>query len=526
MNRMKTLSLPLLSLLVGFSVVPARAQVSFEVSSLKTYRQNKAGVQFRGGTFNVHAQDGSVAYIGQCSFPQYYPPGVFINICAPGTTGFVTAGRLGNATIANPYLLVTAIQPAIIIAPRRPEEVILKAAPASTLPRPSGGFAEDSISIYYNLHDSVSSQEFTITNYDIQRTYSKSQRGKFDADIVPGVYHYELPRIGSLIQPAVISAVIYPMVEGKFTKNNKESGFEYAAINGGLKWNKAGYAQMSYLKPNIFTWKGIEPNNVFAAVDVSYFSLRVPIDDNDPNSGLDLTDNFLGTQQSYFPAFAASGDPKVLLANVFVSKFTTPPIFLGGMRAIAELQLSRSFATGGVTYDFSNRKFQLPVEVVNSYDDYKSIALALRKKDGNILQDADGDGYNNLNEWILDSNAGESGSIPAQPRAEAHATEFDEPGFNVIRAPYFGFTIEKKLGTVPNVIYTLQRSTDNGKTWTKFKSDANWSVQTVRLARGVLARRENVPERVQIRVESNSGDQPAGTENDRYRVKITLRKKN
>lgn len=524
MNRMKTLSLPLLSLLVGSSVVPARAQVALELSSLKTYRQNKAGVQFRGGTFNVHVQDGSGTFIGGCNFTQYYPPGFFINICAPGTTGYITAGRLGAATIATPYLLVTGINPAIIIAPRRPEEVILKAAPASSLPRPAGGFVDDSTSVYYNLHDPVSSQEFTITQYDIQRTYSKSQRSKFDSDIVTGVYHYNLPRIGSLIQPAVISAVIYPMVEGKFTKNNKTSGFEYATINGSLKWNKAGYAEMSFLKPNIFIWKGIEPNTVFPAVDSSYFSLRIPTDDSDPNSGLDLVDNYMGTQQSYFPAFAASGDPKVLLTNIFTSRFTTPPIFAGGMRAIAEIQISRAFQTGGVTYDFSSRKFQLPVEVVNRYEEYKSISLAFAKKDGNILKDADNDGYNNLNEWILDSNAAERGSIPVEPRAVANPTVWDETGFRLVRAAYFGFTISKKLGTVPNVVYTLQRSTDNGKTWNKFKSDANWTVQTVRLARGVQAARENTPERVEIRVESNTLDQPPGTENDRYRVKITLRK--
>jgi len=524
MNRMKTLSLPLLSLLVG-SV--AQAQVSLELSSLKTYRQNKAGVQFRGGTFNVHAQDGSGTYQGGCNFTQYYPPGYFINVCAPGTTGYITAGRLGAADIATPYLLVTGIQPAIIIAPRRPNEVILKAAPASSLPRPSGGFVDDSTSVYYNLHDPVSSQEFTITNYDIQRTYSKSQRSKFDSDIVPGVYHYNLPRLGSLIQPAVISAVIYPMVEGKFTKNNRTSGFEFSSINGQLKFNKDGFAEMSYLRPNIFTWKGIDPNTVFPAVDSSYFSLRIPVDDSNPNSGLDLVDNYMGTQQSYFPAFAASGDPKVLLNNIFTSRFTTPPIFAGGMRAVAEIQVSRAFQTGGVTYDFSSRKFQLPVQVVNRYEEYKEISLALNnnKKARNILQDADGDGYNNLNEWILDSNAAERGSIPAEPRTVANPEVLDETGFRTVRPAYYGFTIDKKLGTVPNVIYTLQRSTDKGKTWTKFKSDANWSVYTVRLPRGVEAARENTPERVEIRVESNTGAQPVGTENDRYRVKITLRKK-
>jgi hypothetical protein len=80
---------------------------------------------------------------------------------------------------------------------------------------------------------------------------------------------------------------------------------------------------------------------------------------------------------------------------------------------------------------------------------------------------------------------------------------------------------------VPRVGYILQRSTNGGKSWNKFVSDANWSVENVRYI-------EKGNTFVDIQVRSNIQStpptlfgtfvQPPGTEDHLYRVKIVLAK--
>jgi hypothetical protein len=190
-----------------------------------------------------------------------------------------------------------------------------------------------------------------------------------------------------------------------------------------------------------------------------------------------------------------------------------------------------------VTFDASTRKFQIPVVVVNRYSEYAEVTFENAKSKVSLLEDYDNDGYNNLNEWILDSNASDASSIPEAPIARANPEELNEEPVvpRIVRAAYFGFTVVKKLETVPAVKYTLQRSRDDGVTWEKFATDDDWSVTSVRLSAGAFPRRERDPEQIEIRVESKVREeidlgggliiegeqiQPPGTENDIYRVKI------
>ncbi len=559
MIRIKTLSLPLISALAASAVVPASAQVALELSSNKVYRQNKNNINFRGGSFTTSMSDGSVTSIGGCDFIQYYPPGYFIGYCSAGTTGLITSGTINGATRANPYLLVNTLQKAIAIAPREPEYAILRAAPASKLKRPSGGFKDNSASVYFNLHTETV-QEYLLTNYTNTKNYSRNQRKKFESEIVPGAYYYSFPRLIDPTLPAPVNAVIYPMTEGLASKNKVQDGFKFTDVND-TNWVKGGFVELSYFNPNTFTWRQLSPNYVYAAVDSLYFSVRVLRDPKNPNSALDLVDNYSGQPQSIFPNYTNTGDPRVLLSSPFNSRFTLPPTLAGGTRGMAELQMQRAFKTGGVSYDFSSRRFQIPVIVVNKYSEYRDGIFPNNKKD-DLLADADGDGFNNLNEWILDSSAVDAASIPEEPRTVANDPVYDLDFFDfygfarLVRDQYFGFTINKKLETRPGVVYTLQRSKDRGLTWENFPSGYyyadgtyskialtaivgdqivqlpyDWHVSTVRLARGVGALKENAPERVEIRVESGEYSvdefayvQPPGTEGDLYRTKITLKK--
>ncbi len=519
MNRMKTLSLPLISALVASATLPADAQLSFDLSSQKTYRQNKNGLVFQGGTFNIRLDDGHVATIGFCDDPNYYPPGFYIGTCSPGTTGFLTSGNINGATIQRPYLLVTELAAAVAIEPGRANAIRLTAAPASALPRPSGGFTDDSSSVFYNLH-TTAIEEYGFTGYFNNRRYSKNQRGKFEAEIVPGVYHYSFPRLGFPEIPAPITAVIYPMAEGLARRNNQVSGFQFTQVNRN-RWNKDGFIELSFLRPNVIKWTGLTPSTVYAGVDDLYISMRALRNPQSPNG----SDVVRGT--AIFPAFNNQNDPRVLLPNPYIGTFTTPPIFPSGTKAILELELQRNFQTGGVTYDFSNRRFQIPVEVTDRYTEYAAINLA-NQRNRKILADSDRDGYNNLTEWILDSNAGDPGSIPEAP--------FPAPfqAVNIVGTPtpigsYFGFNVDLKTSSIPKVRYRLQRSRDQGKTWETFRTDPvlGWTVNRVTIIdRGITS--------VQIQVRStvltnaanptNLYVQPPGTLDHLYRVKVTLAK--
>ena len=548
MNRIKTLYLPLISAMFASAALPANAQISLDLSSRAVYRQfaGQDSMSFSGGSFDINFSDGSVISIGGCNFVKYYPPSFFIGLCSPGTTGFLTSGTINGATLAFPYLLVTTVNPALVVAPRHAELVKLSAAPASSLPRPSGGFTDNSASLYFNLNTVGNIREYILTHYDATRAYDSGQRDKFNEQIVPGVYHYSFPRLVNPILPATISATIYPMAEGFAKRNNVEQGFKFTNVNGS-KFNKDGFVELSYIRPNTIQWNQLPSAVVFPGVDGLYFSIRVINDENNPKSPTVQVDRFSNRQQAIFPSFTNDGDPRVLLASPLVSQFVTPPVFAGGTKGVVEVQLARNFQTGGVTYDFSDRKFQLPVVVVNRYSEYQELIIEKSKSDSEILKDTDGDGYNNLNEWILDSSAVDAGSIPVAPVAQDVPILYDFDyldyffffgSYRIVRDQYYGFTIDQKLGTKPGVIYTLQRSKDKGKTWKRFVSDADWTVRKVVLPPGVGSAKANSPKRIQIWVESryNTTGQlitlpgfeiqgaPPGTQNDRYRVKITLAK--
>ncbi len=508
MIRTKTLNFALATAFLG-AATSANAQVRLELATYKDYRQYSGGnVNFRGGTYNIHLSDGDVA-IGPCISDTYIAPGAPAP-CGNGTSGYLSAGTLGGATLATPYIEVTGVVPAVIIEPRQPSYVKLTAAPPSKLPRPSGGFLDESLALYYNLH-TTSIREYVITDYNLDRNYTKNDRAKFEAEIVPGVYHYSFPRLNNPSQPAPISAIIYPMVEGIATKNNQTDGFQFTNWNdiGGNKFSSDGFAVLSYRRPNTIKWRKLNAAYTFPTVDTLYFSMR-EIQDRTNNT----TDVKRAAANAIFPGFDNGGDTRVLLTSPFVASFTVPPIFPCSTKGVIEVEVQRTFPTGGVTYDYSRRRFQMPFVVIDFYTDY--VKQFFPGKNPAILTDSDGDGYNNLTEWILDSNGAEKSDIPEAPIPVAVADGEDphDP------FAYFGFNVEKKTATTPAVKYTLERSTDGGNTWAPFTSNADWDVYTVNYF-------EKGAYHSDIRVRSTyivngAYAQPPGTAGDKYRVKITL----
>lgn len=508
---MKALSLPLISTVFASCLVPASAELIMNMSTNASYRQNKSKVLFTGGGLNISVRDGSATFDG-CSAPFYLPVGT--PGCALGTTGFVIFGLPEvQSESPGPYYAITSVTPAFAIEPREPNRCLLNAAPASTLPRPLAGFKDNSYGLYYNLHTS-SIRQYVISDYSSVRRYTKDQRSKFTSDIVPGAYFYSFPRLGSPQLSVAIPAQVYPMPEGLAIINNQEQGFKFGNFG---KWNAQGFVQLSYLIPNIFTWDGLTTAGVIGT-DSLYLSLRVLSDPRDPTSPTDLVDNVTKEPQSVFPGLQNGADPRVLMSSPYVTSFTAPPVFAGGTRAVLELQLERNLQTSAVAYDRSKRLYQLPVIVINSYADYKSVVFSNAGPNTGILNDPDGDGFNNLNEWILDSDASQKAITPIPPVPALQTPQND------FELPYFGFTINQKLGTDPAVVYTLQRSKNGGKTWTTFTSDTDWIVRRTHLESGEFPNREIDAAKTFIKVEARAGlVQPPGTFGHLYRVKITLR---
>ncbi len=535
------------------ATLSSSAQVRFSLSSTIDYRQTKEEIKFRGGSFNAIMVDGLLTYF--CDSSRYYQPGVFANLCSPGTSAFLFAGSLGESSFSEPYFVVNTLSPAVAIEPFQANLVNLTAAPASTLPRPAGGFKDSSASVYYNLHTSAI-EEFNITRYTYSKDYTKKDREKFNDEIVPGVYRYIFPRLvpsgqNFVFSPAPVEAVINPMVEGFRKLNNQEQGVRFTTINTN-KWSKEGFIELSYFRPNVIKWEGLSPTTVFAGADSVFISLRALRNSLNPQNS-DLIE-----REAIFPSFDNDEESRVLLSSPFQNQFTLPPIFPSGTRGMIELQVLRDLQTGAATFDFSSRKFQIPVIVVNRYTDFVDLNLATSKQKS-LLDDPDGDGYNNLTEWILDSNGSDRGSIPLAPVPAAFIPDDDDDFFDFFDffdfdVGYFGFDVPIQRDTVPSVKYILQRSFDQGKTWEEFKEGYyledgsfttqqpieeiingfivpgpfNWSVQRVTTdVRGVSYSRFEVRSGIPNPAATFEVPyiQPPGTLSDIYRVKIVLQKK-
>ena len=274
---------------------------------------------------------------------------------------------------------------------------------------------------------------------------------------------------------------------------------------------------LSYRHPNTITWRQLSPSVTYPAVDKLYFSMREI--QNPTKSKSDAIHDLTGI----FPAFDNASDPRVLLTNPFVTSFTVPPVFPSSTTGVVEVELNRSLASGPITFDFSSRRFQIPFTVVDFYSEYRDQFFANKNNKSHILDDFDGDGFNNLTEWILDSNGRNSADIPIPPVPIYVNDDVNPLDPTQVLDPYFGFTVEKKLGTDPKVHYILERSKNNGKTWTTFVSDADWRVTTFHY---YVDGARHADIRVRSRYFTNAFPpvpvRPPGTLTDIYRVKITL----
>ena len=468
MSHPKTFVLPIFSALFA-SATLMQGAVSIALETEKIYRQYATGTEFRAGELRVNMDDGLGVYLSGCEDAEYFSPSLF---CPDGATAFVGFGNPDpDRPYAGPYFMQTGITPAVIIEPRREDRVFLRAAPATTLPRPLSGFTDTSYSIYYNISPgSVAIREYTVSRYRYERTYLDISGGKtMDAEIVPGVYHFSFPRLRYPTLEVALPTVHYPIPEGYRSIGKVKQGVLFTspsnfAING--------FTQLDVNAIRSISWQGFTRTLVYPGVDNLYFSVRHLTDPDDPRSPVNYYDDN-NIPASIFPNVTSGADPRVLLANPLVSSFTLPPFIKVGTNGVVELELVRNLSTNGVSYDISNRRFQIPVSFVDRYKEYALKYFGKGKKKIGYYDDFDGDKFNNLEEWVLNSRANDATSLPKllNPRLVDADNSVTPPV-----PQYFGF-VKNNRGLIPVVKFSnLERSKDGGKTWALMVTDADWEV--------------------------------------------------
>jgi len=455
------------------------------------------------------------AYYGSCARrslnwfgPSILPP------CPTPATGFVSNGptaSLWGSPIANLYYEIASVVDPVAIEPFAADHVILHAAPLSTLPRPAAGFVDASWDMFYDISGSSNVADHRITLYGYERDYSlfdattgagvSSQESLMDAQIKPGIYQYYFPMLGNPTRPVTLSARYFTIAEGYRSIGSVKQGVKYTYPN---VFGQDGFALMNLKDFKAITWTGMNVNNVYASVDKLYLAVRAITDPysaysvNSPTGARTETDVYQ-YPPTYFPSYIAPSTDHILLTNPLVSSYTIPPItwlieiapqtlthpeiycikeLNAGTKGMLELELARNAPVSGVIYDTSDRKFQIPVIFGNSYDAYAQKTFGAAKAysvPAAIDQDFDGDGYSNMLEWVLNTNAASKTSTPLL------TPKFIASNPTTKTAAYFGFVLDKGHEFVPGVEYLeVLRSTDKGKTWVPMASSSDpktgWTV--------------------------------------------------
>jgi len=464
-----TKNLSLIAATLGAGLTYSQAQevearpFLFQARSVGNYRQISTGTFFEGGTFSIGARDGLVVYEAGCIAPVYFPP---LPICPIGATGFVTAGDIDGDGLEDngSYLSVLSIARAAILRPFQQERVALVAAPPSLLPRPLGGFVNDSRSVFYNIMTTAISQ-YDISIYTYDRTYMPADRKTFDGEIVPGSYRFSFPSIASTSIPVALSINLFPQLDG-FRKINSQ--------NQGLRFTNVRFdGDFAVLNPNVIntiTWEGNTISFIAPQADRAYFSIKALVDPNDP-----LSDPSPGPP--IFPNFTGPTVTRVLLSNPLVQSYTLAPNFLiPGETGIVDLEFEILRPTTAVIEDRSIRRFRMPVMVL---DPFIMPPPPINGATVNIASaDTDGDGVNNFAEWAFRSDRTNAASMPVAPSlifvnqapatSEIIGTEEDSNCWEYKQV--------KVSNPEPKLEYTIERSADM-VTWTKITAtDPNWKL--------------------------------------------------
>jgi hypothetical protein len=469
-NFTKTFSLLTVFAFVGQHKSNAQdlSNFEFKMGSVNNYRQSPTGTVYEGGTFDVNLRDGLLTIIPGCVLPFYFNP---IPGCAPGATGFITAGDVDGDGLedAGSYVSVTSISPATIVRPFRPSEVLLASAPPSTLPRPLAGFTNDSRSVFFNIR-TESIRQFDITLYDFTREYTSAERGKYDKDIVPGSYIYKFPSLASTTIPVNLAINRFATIDGYRKLNNINVGFRFLNVTF-----DDGFAVLNPFQINTIKWEGNSTSYIQPASDIMYFSIKALQDPTDPLSDPDLT------VPPIFPNFSGTpGTPRVLLPSALESQYILAPNFLiPGQTGLIDVEFFILRRTNTVSFDRSVARFRMPVRVLNPFiipppPNVNQVTL------NDAQSDFDNDGVSNFSEWIFGSDRANSNSLPVfpslsfKPPTTAPQSSGAQTFAGETSSGAWEFKVNKIRNPQPKLKYEIQHSADMVNWTTVTTSDPNW----------------------------------------------------
>jgi len=437
---------------------------------LLVYKEVKEATQtgptsmvFDRGLLDVTLNDGDFTIVGCAGNggSSIYPP--HPNFCPIGTTAFILEGDVdgdGEADTRS-FWSVTNLMPAQYIRPgyaSGPNAIRLSAAPAS-----SGLLGEllttrdPSVTLFYNVLESLTQQEYGVTRYRLFKDYNDTQLPEMYDDLPQGLYQFQFPRLLTPTGVHYINLARNVLIEpwpgptpvsglGAFRITN-------AWVNGALEFDPRFVVN--------FNWTGISSGGGSGSVSVVpsdrlYFSLREA-----------------ATGRIVYPPFADAtpdGDraPIWLEGQLYGGGVSIGPFFqLGffepGTEVTGYLEVRRSLLIGGgvnvgiSAYDYSDRIFKWPVRFIDTYEGFSLLAFPGGTPDVQIGKtfDFDGDGFTNLEEFAYQTD-------PARPEdnpSQLVLPEIDE-GKCVL-------TIQKRPFVGGRLNYYAEASTNGGVTWTR-----------------------------------------------------------
>ena len=405
----------------SLSATLAQGQAVLTFEDLKNFRVvGPEQSEFEGGSWNLGVIDGAVPVLG-C----FANGGVFFQPpalgCAAGTTGLVTVGDFDQDGIRDTGLFFSVMEPtpAINIEPFQTDLVEFASGPPSDLPRPIGGFnwVDNSVIVFFDLvNDPRNGIGFEVTQYQSTRPFGVLELERQRDEIVPGVYRFNFPALGSdEDEPASFIMVhghremveAFPGPGGRSVSSSGISvGNDFLLLNDDA-WNDG----VMEFDPRIvfeFQWEGFNPQT-FLPTDRLFFAARDRVTDNIVFPPFPPVDPPNPESSQLIGGISPLG----VVLDIPTGYELGPNFFQPGDAFTVELEFRRNLMVGN-TIDTSVRFFRWDVDLVDTFEGFQALAFPILSDTDLIEPDADfdGDGFTNLEEFGLQTDPIDPASVP------------------------------------------------------------------------------------------------------------------
>lgn len=427
--------------------------------------------EYLGGELFVRAFDGNAEILG-CNANNgffYVTPNIF---CPAGTTGLVTQGDFDGDGVRDigRYFSVGQPIPAGNIEPFQTGLVELFSAPPSKLPRPVGGFSwiDNSTVIFFDLiNDPRNGVGYELADYESTRVYLPTELKRHREEIVPGVYTFRFPALGSTDNNVGFFFMSLPHLEmveavpgpgGQSVSSGGISVGNDFRVTNDDRWN----GDVMELDPRLafdFQWEGFNAST-FIAGDRMFFSVRSRETGNilfPPIPNPNAPGPNPNPENPQLIGGAGLGIP---------SGYELGPDFFAPNQGVSvEVEFLRSRASGD-SIDRSRRTYSWNVDLIDTFPGFSRVTFPTNAPGflASETADFDGDGFTNLEEFGLQTDPLDPADVPNPTPVLDQFTE------------QCILDIPKRPGVGSRLKYLVQYSLDL-ETWTTIESgDPNWFI--------------------------------------------------